>query len=274
MVLILNICMTEVPMIDDPTMILLRSENPEMILREANYILKLSVGLDNIGKSLTEICPICHENFTTTTFFSPSGAPESISQRNKLISCGCPGTGNQHIFHAECLTHIVQCPICMCNITKPCTISERTTRDECNNKIFKSTIIIHEKGKKILNDKLETHELLHNLETLSDQAQKIITQRQEEETISVPAAISRSRLFAQEMDAIKERDTVAKEVIDELERNAPTVRPVPSEERQQGVIGWMSNYLPGPLTRRRPATSGGKSNKRKPKTKNQKKNKN
>lgn len=236
-------------------------ENPETILLEANYILKLAVGLDNIGKSLKEDCPICMENFTNTSFFTPSDALNPISQRNKLISCGCPKTGNQHIFHESCLNMLGVhglCPICRCILTKKkCKISERTNSEVCDNGSYESTVDIHAIGKGILANPYtpETHELLRQIEVITHQAEAQIRQREEEEEARV-SAILRERLGPAAEEPMPER---------------------------QGLFGWMSNYLPNMITRRRPsgreqASSsrsqpyGGKSNKKtkRKKTKKQK----
>ena len=56
-------------------------------------------GLAALGKNENEECSIC-----TNAFNSVEGEPGTVvTTANRLFSCGCAGTRNQHVFHEYCL---------------------------------------------------------------------------------------------------------------------------------------------------------------------------
>lgn len=56
-------------------------------------------GLEVVGKTPTDECPICLVAFNST-----EGSPNNItSSKNRLFACGCPGSHNKHVFHEYCL---------------------------------------------------------------------------------------------------------------------------------------------------------------------------
>ena len=62
---------------------------------------RLFDGLDAVGLSSKEICPICQIEFGAT-----NEVPEyTTSSNNRLFSCGTPGSRNKHVFHEFCLAH-------------------------------------------------------------------------------------------------------------------------------------------------------------------------
>jgi hypothetical protein len=231
--------------------------NPREILNEANYILKLSVGLENLGLSLNDTCSICWAPFSHTTFFGPEEEnPNFVSQSNPLVSCGCPGTHNQHIFHTNCLNQHIKnrspnalCPFCSCELKRNliCKITNRTTSKTCDNSSGELLTTTIKSAKAILNEK--TQPLLQQIEAKCHQAEVQIRQQEE---YADDARLTRIRRAQTEARA-----------------------PPPEPERQRSLIPNFLRPLNRPVTSARERFNsfntvrpyGGKKSKKKRKTK-------
>ncbi len=60
-------------------------------------------GLTELGIEQSATCPICLTNFDVDPADPSADERCKLSMRNRLFSCGCRGSKNQHIFHQYCL---------------------------------------------------------------------------------------------------------------------------------------------------------------------------